>query len=188
MSTVILIVLAIGVSFYLAWKVIIPKYKEDKTALARAKSEIEAAQLKIDSLDKAKIDLAELGSVVDQMLIALPKDEDTPNLIAELEALAASHQTVIPSIQITNSAGAAAAANNTVEVNFSVNGSFANLSGLITSLEKDIRFMSVQSATLTSSDEQMSLALQLLAYKRIDAAAAANAAGASAGSTVSNAE
>lgn len=155
-------------SFLYAWKLIIPKYNENKVALATIDSEIGSASKKLESLKTASKTLASLGEIPEQLSLAVPEDKDMPNLITELEALAAKNNIIIPAIQVTEGSGSGTGtSNNGVSVSFAVSGSFEEINNLIASLEKDIRFMNIKSVSISSGDEgSMSLSLQLEAYKR----------------------
>lgn len=169
-------------SFLYAWKFIIPNYSENKATLANLESEIGDANKKLESLKTAKNTLDQLGELPDQLFVSIPEDKDMPNLITELEALAGKYKIVIPAIQVSdggtqsssgNTASAAtgttanAASPNAVSISFAVDGSFEELSGLISSLEKDIRFVNIKSASISAGEEgSLALSLELEAFKR----------------------
>lgn len=165
-------------SFIYAWKFIIPSYQKNLEAIAKTNKEIELAKAKLESLQKTKTSLDQLGDIVDRLFIAVPADKNTPDLITELEAIATKSETIIPSIQIADSsaptagaapvAGAPVALPNAIAVSFSVNGTYENLNKMITALEKDIRFTNIKSLTFGASDDKktISLAVQLEVYKR----------------------
>lgn len=156
------VLLIIGACFVLSWQFLIPKYKTDKEQLMETNSDIDAARGKFDSLKTTQGSLTELGDLVNQMLVAIPEDADAPDLITELEAIGAKNRLVIPAISVLDGE-----TDNSVKISFAVNGDFANLSGLINSLEKDIRFMNINDISLSSGENKaMSLSIQLTAYKR----------------------
>lgn len=190
----IAVIIAAG-SFAYSWKFILPDYQKNEQKLATTTAEIKNAKTKLESLKTAQGSLSDLGDLVNQMLIAVPADKDTPNLITELEAVTAKYKIALPTIQITDgaagSATTAAASSSSigsVSVSFSVNGSFDNIQKLIYDLEHDIRFMNVQSVSLTSASSeksggQMSMSLQLTAFKRADTSLSPGATTASATTT-----
>lgn len=184
--------------FIYSWKFIIPSYEADKKDIASLDNEIKSAKTKLESLKVAESSINQLGDVVDKVLLAVPSDNDTPNLITELEAVAKKSNILIPGIQISNSSSASTAAStiastsssNEVSISFSVNGKFEDLSSFISSIETDLRYMNVISYTLSSGGEDnslMSLAVQLKAYRRTNNSLTANSASANA-STVSASE
>lgn len=197
-NNMIIIVIAIiiaGGCFFYSWKYILPDYKKNQQKLATTTAEIKNAKTKLESLKTAQTTLSDLGDLVSQMSIAVPVDKDTPNLITELEAVTAKYQIALPTVQISDSTAGSANAGATssssigaVNVSFSVNGSFDNIQKLIYDLEHDIRFMNVQSISLTSagtakSGGQMSMSLQLTAYKRANTSLSSGTAAAGATST-----
>ncbi len=179
----LLAVLIAVASFVYCWKQIIPAYQKNQEQVAKVNKEIELSKVKLESLQTTKNSLDQLGDIVNRLFIAIPSDKDTPNLITELEAIAAKSETIIPSIQIASAAaqapasGAAAATpKNAVSVSFSVNGTFENLNKMITALEKDIRFTNIKSLTysVSSDGKTTSLALQFEVYKRESSAVTAS--------------
>jgi len=98
-SNVIAILLTAAI-IVLAWQVVLPGYFNHKSSLTNLSTEVDAAKSKLASIDKAKIDLAQIKSTADQVLVAIPQGPDDPNLISELESIAVKNQIVIPSINI----------------------------------------------------------------------------------------
>lgn len=177
-----LALLIIFLCFYLSWVLLIPQYKADKSTLAQVKSDVDLAKEKLDSLELAKVSIDELGDLVDKTLIAVPADSDKPNLLAELEALAAKHQIVLPTIQVSDPA----TGSNIVGVAFSVNGSFETISQLISSIEKDIRFMNIKSVSLSASAGAMSASFQIETYRRPENSLSATATSSAASVNLNN--
>ncbi|MEK7096362.1 MAG: type 4a pilus biogenesis protein PilO [Patescibacteria group bacterium] len=165
-SSVAFAILIIGACFIFSWQMLVPQYKQNKEKLLQLNSEVNAARDKLDSLKAASDSLTELGTLVDQMLVAVPKDADQPNLITELEAIGAKNQVVIPAVSVTDSE-----IDNSITIGFSINGSFAQISSVIASLEKDIRFMNMQSLSIADGGNgAMSLSVQIKAYKQTSGA------------------
>ena len=168
-------------SLFYVWKFILPEYQKTQGEIAQAEDEISAGKLKLDSLQSTKVGLDSLGDLVDRLFIAVPEDKDTPNLITELEAIATKNKMYIPSIQISDAAASSASTSadasatttqtatsglNPISISLSVTGDFGQLNQFLTDLEKDVRFTNVKSVTLSSSDEGMSLSVQMEVYKR----------------------
>lgn len=170
-------------SLFYVWKFILPEYQKTQGEIAQADKEISAGKLKLDSLQSTKVGLDGLGDLVDRLFLAVPEDKDTPNLITELEAIAAKSKMYLPSIQISDVAASststpadtsatatatqtAVSGLNPIGISLSVSGNFSQLNQFLTDLEKDIRFTNIKSTTLSSSDDGMSLSVQIEVYKR----------------------
>lgn len=168
--------------FIFTWKMTIPSYQTNQKEIAQRKVEIDYAKNKLDSLNTTKSNLAELGDIVNKMLVAIPGDKDAPNLITELEAIGKANNVTLPSIQISDGAAGASSgsatassSSNSISVSFGATGKFEDLSNLIKALENDIRFMNIGAITMNKSEstdktnsDAMSLTIQLTAFKRID--------------------
>ena len=172
-------VLLTAASFLYAWKFVVPDYQKNLEGIERTNKEIDLAKVKLESLQKTKNSLNQLGDVVDKLFLAVPADKDAPNLITELEAIATKYDTIIPSIEANDSTGLAnpsagntavspAPSSNAIMVSFSVQGSFENLNKMISTLENDIRFTNIKSLTfaVTPDNKETSLAIQMEVYKR----------------------
>ena len=103
----IAVLLTIGI-LVLAWQMVLPGYFSHKSNLDKLTSEIEAAKTKLDSIEKAKVELQSIKPISDQLLVAVPKGPDDPDLISELEAIAIKNNIVLPSIQISQAETTAA--------------------------------------------------------------------------------
>lgn len=180
--TVVLVV----ASFLYTWKSIIPKFSENKAKSAQLDIDISSASTKLDSLKKAQTTLTQLGDIPTQLSVSVPADKDMPNLITELEAVAAKYKIVLPTITVTDGGAASAAsaattaaptttsstaAGSIVDIGLSAPGSFENIQAFIADLEKDIRFMNIKSVSITSAKDEKgvnvtSVSLQIEAYKR----------------------
>jgi len=183
------VILTLASLFYV-WKFVLPEYQKTQGEIARVDNEISAGKIKLDSLQSTKVGLDNLGELVDRLFLAVPEDKDAPNLITELEAIAAKSKMYLPSIQISDGAISSASADtavstttqtnsalNPISISLSVSGNFDQLNQFLTDLEKDIRFTNVKSLTLSSGNEAMSLSVQMEVYKRAavpDALASSN--------------
>ena len=203
-TNMVAVLLTIAV-IVLAWKLVLPNYFSHKNNLVALESEVSAAKAKLESLDKARADIASVKSTADQIMVSVPKGKDEPDLISELEAIGVKNGIVIPTIDIaeatsqtsetgviaqtaaapatvsqgaenaisgTGTSGEAVTAETTQGVpfivSFTVTGSFENLNGFITSLEKSVRFMNIQSFTYEVLKEGGgdSLAVQIEVYQQ----------------------
>jgi Tfp pilus assembly protein PilO len=168
--TVTLAVIIAFVSFFISWKILVPKYQANKLKLAQTENEIIAASSKRDSLTTAKSDIDSLGLVYDKLFVAIPKDNSEPDLISEIEGMAGSYKLSVPSIQISSASGSAINSTNKnnqdqISITFTANGDFDGLNKLIKSIENNLKLMNIKAMTLSSGDKNMSLAVQITAYK-----------------------
>lgn len=172
-------VLIVGGLFYYTWKFIIPTYSQNRAESVALDTSIADANKKLESLKKAQTTLTQLGDIPEKLSVSVPEDKDMPNLITELEAVAAKHGMILPSIAVSEgtasaqSTGTESASSSSKSVTISIAspGSFENISAFITDLENDIRFMNIKSVSISttmdsSGASSMTLALQIEAYKR----------------------
>lgn len=159
----VLAVLVCGLSFFYCWQFLMPSFRTNQVKLAQAEADKKAIKAKLDSLSKAKTTMDSLGGVLDQIFVAVPKDKDTPNIVAELEALSSLHKTAISTIQITESPGAV----DEVNISFSVAGTFEEMNGFIKSIEKNAKFMNIKSVSISGTDRYIALTFQITAYKQM---------------------
>lgn len=167
-------------SFLFCWKFTLPSYRTSQQAIAQTEEETDQAKAKLESLKVAQKSIASLGDTVDNVLLSVPKDKDTPNLITELEALAAQYKLLLPSINISDASSAVAGnatalgttnSSDAVSVTFgSVESDFTNIHNFIASLEKDVRFMNIEETTITNNPEtgKLSLSVKIKAFKSPD--------------------
>ena len=130
-SNTIAVILAIGV-LVLAWKMVLPAYFSHKTTLKNLTSEVEAAKVQLESIEKSKAELNAIKPITDQLLVAVPKGVDEPDLISELEAIAIKNSIVLPAISIatTLEAGTSGAANTTASAGSTSTTSTTNTSAV----------------------------------------------------------
>lgn len=177
-----LLVLIIGGCFVFSWKFILPDYQKNEQTIAQTKEEIKSAKKKLDSLKTTEKDLASLGEIVNQLLVATPSDKDIPNLITELEALAGNCDLLLPTIGISDGSSPTAASgvplqssstSNAITISISVNGTYEQITKMIELIEKDLRYMNIQTLSITRDEKdkatnKYSVAFSILTYKRID--------------------
>ena len=156
-SLAVVIILA---AFAASYFYLIPNYRSTNDKLATAEQNLATSQNKLDALQKTKADLDELGPTVDQVLLAVPADTDTPNFITELEAMMAKYNTYLPGVALSTNS------NGNINLAFSASGSFADMTALMKSVEGDIRVMNITSMSVSSNKDKMTLSLQVEAYKR----------------------
>lgn len=111
-ADMIAILLTIAV-IILAWKIVLPNYFSHKNNLIALESEVSAAKAKLESLDKARVDIAAVKSTADQIMVSVPKGKDEPDLISELEAIGVKNGIVIPSMDIAEASAETSGTSNT---------------------------------------------------------------------------
>ena len=180
-------VIIVGASFFYTWKMIIPKYSEDRAKSASLDASIADANKKLDSLKKAQTTLTQLGDIPTQLSVAVPESKDMPNLITELEAIATKNGMIFPTIAVADNSAATAtpasgttpvaatSTGNSITISIAAPGSFDKITSLISDLEKDIRFMNIKNVSISSSTDDkgvntMNVSLQIEAYKRTSVA------------------
>ena len=173
---IFLALIAVIGCFYYSYNSLIPKYKQHKADSDLVQAEIKAIDNKITSLQNSKQTLLNLGDIVDKMLVAIPNDKDSANLITEIEALSIKHNVYIPSIQISDpdSTGLDTGQSNKISVAFSASGSFSDTQQFIQSIEHDLRFMTIKNITISASGNDVSLSIQIETYKRTNTSLSSN--------------
>lgn len=154
----------------------LPSYAENRAKSRTLSAEINSAESKINSIESARSQLSGIADTINQLLVSIPADKDEPNLISELEVIGAKHGMAIPAINISGTASDETASNQVlssiaagtpVSVSFSVAGSFENISAFTESLEKSIKFMHINSVTMTvQADGNISASYSVDAYTR----------------------
>ena len=180
LSSVALAIIFIIFTYILSSFYVMPKYAQSKSEIKSVEKEISDARAKMDSLDASREQLKNIDSTVKSMFIAIPEDFDEANLISEIEAIAVKNQIVLPSIAISVSSPNQVAtptdptavaiptiSGTPITISFNASGSFEQLSGLITALEKSIKFMNIKTLSYsTAEDGSLELSLQVEAYSR----------------------
>lgn len=175
LSNALAVILTVVV-FLVVWKVLLPSYSDNKTKQSKLSSEVSDAQAEILSIENAKSDLSSITNTINQLLVAIPSDRDEPNLISELEAIAAKNTLVLPSIDISKDSGGTGETASAVvttgiplSVSFSVTGPFANIGTFTESLEKSIKYMKIKSITMSYVDpNNISAAYSIETFTRAD--------------------
>ncbi|MDO8444407.1 MAG: hypothetical protein Q7S80_02805 [bacterium] len=171
-------VFLVAIAFLVSWLLLAPQYKQNQADAAQVSYEVDAVKGKLESLKTAQSTIDSLGGTVDSMFVAIPKDQDSGNIITTLEAIASANKAYIPSFQIssgtstttdaTTSATSAEeqdTSSNIVAVSFSVSGDFAGLTAFVKGVENNLKFFNVKSLTIASDDKgTLAMTLQLEAY------------------------
>jgi Tfp pilus assembly protein PilO len=151
-------------AFIFCWQYLVPRLKANKSSLGQVEAETSSLQARLESLKTAQSQLNALGDLVDQTLISVPEGVDMPNLLTELEAISVKHGTFLPSVQINDSKDDTSWSN--VPISFGISSDYSSLIDFMKSIETSIRYMNIQSITLSGSDDKMSLGLQVEAFQR----------------------
>lgn len=163
MPLAVLAVTLIAISYLFSLVFVLPGYRDNKRAIVQTENEIAAAQNKLESLKNARTTIDSLGLIVDKIFVAVSGDNDVPNLITELEAIALSHNMYLPNIQVSDGE------NNKVAISFNATANnLADISGLIYSLENDLKFFNIKNISLSLTDGKYLASIQLEAYKFLD--------------------
>lgn len=161
---------------YFTWKYIMPQYALNKQKLGSYEAEIQSAETTFASFSIAKQNYEQAKPTVDDVFVAMPADNDVPNLISELEKIAQRYGTYLPSIQISDGTSnasrtsattstASTSGSNAVNVAFSVNGSVDSMQGFVRALENDLKIFNIKSMNVTYTAGSLSLSLQMETYK-----------------------
>lgn len=145
--------LIVIIALFVSWKILMPKIAENQAKIRAYDADIELAQLKTQSLSEANRKIASMSGLVNQLLIAIPEDVSSPDLIAEIEAIAAKNQVLLPSISPPSGDGqSSGASSDSSSVTISISGGFTNIYSFISSLESSIRFLKITSLSIASSE------------------------------------
>ncbi len=161
-----MIVIVVLASFFYSWKVIIPEYQKNKLDLKKLEQEIVSANTKLESLRVAKKDIDDLGPIVNQLFVAMPKDKDEPNVISEIEAIAFVNNLIVPGIQLSEE-GSSGGSNSvsSITISFNVDGNFESINKMTKALEDDLKFMNIKNISLSSAENGLSASYLIEAYR-----------------------
>ena len=147
---------------------LIPSISENLAKISAYNYDIAKVEEKLDSISTAEKSMTKLSDLVNNFLIAVPDSVDAPNLITEIETIAAQNQLALPSLAPPSGINATSDISvEGMEVSMSVTGSFQNINNFISSLENSIRFLKISGLTITSSnDGSLSASITCEVYKR----------------------
>jgi len=173
--------------FLISYKLLMPPVADNLAKISAHKSDIGRAEEKLSSISTTEKSLAELSDLVNNLLIAVPDSVNAPDLITEIETIAAQSQVALPSItppeDIDSGAGASAGGvigttsngSSGLTVNISIAGPFQNIYNFISALETSIRFSKITTLTITSSQEgNLGASIAFEVYKRPSKAASSD--------------
>ncbi|MCX6810198.1 MAG: type 4a pilus biogenesis protein PilO [Candidatus Berkelbacteria bacterium] len=158
------IILAVA-SYFVCSNLLISPILENRAKIEALNQDIAGANQKLDSISAADKSITELSDTVNSLLIAVPSDVDSPDLITEIEAIANQNQVALPTMSPPTKIQSGSS-DSGLTTNLTISGSFQNISGFINSLETSIRFSKVNSLTITQGDAGLSVAINFNVYYR----------------------
>lgn len=141
--------------FFLSWKILIPSIVDNQAKIKAHNVDIGLAETKIQSLTDANKKIGSISGLVNQLLVAIPEGVDTPDLIAEIETIAALNQVILPSISPPSTDSQSNDSSDGLSATISISGGFTNIYNFISSLENSIRFLKITSLSISSSDTSL---------------------------------
>ncbi|MFA6963554.1 MAG: hypothetical protein WC227_02470 [Patescibacteria group bacterium] len=168
---IVLILLFLAVSYFYTFAQLSSKYSDIK----KYDDETISAQSNLTALEKTKTLLDKSKSTLADAKVAVADDKDSPNIIAELERLAARYGAIIPSVQISDVATSASKSKSLasvgnglitpVTVSFMISGSADNMKAFVETLENDLKIFNIKSMVVSSSTSGLTLSIQAEIYK-----------------------
>lgn len=154
--------------FFVSWKMLMPSIADNQSKIKAHEADIVLAETKTQSLIEANKRIGSMSGLVNNLLVAIPENADAPNLIAEIESIALANQVLLPSIappgineQLSGSDS------NSFSTTISVTGSFGNINNFINGLENSIRFLKINTLSLSSGeDKSLNATITFEVYKR----------------------
>lgn len=146
-----------GVVFFVSWRLLMPTITDNQAKIKAYNADIALAEAKTQSINDSNKKLASISSLINQLLVAIPGDVDTPDLVAEIEAIAAVNQVDLPSISPPSiSEQSASSTSGGLATTITVSGGFVNIYNFINSLENSIRFAKITSLSISSGESGLS--------------------------------
>ncbi len=166
-----LILIFFFVSYFYTYPQLSSKYSDIK----KYEDEAISGQSNLTSLEKTKTLLDQSKATLADAKVAVADDKDSPNIIAELERLAARYGAIVPSVQINENVSAKAKSASTVgsglispvTVSFMVSGSADNMQNFVKTLENDLKIFNIKSMVVSNSVNGVTLSIQAEAYKSV---------------------
>ena len=163
-----IVLILIIASYFVCTNWLIPSIFENSAKIEALGKDIASANDKLDSLSKADKSMTQLSAVVNSLLIAVPDNINSPDLITEVEVIASQNQVALPSLSPPTSlkSGAPSVSAGGLSTSLTVTGSFQNINNFINALETSIRFSKINSITLSSSDTGLTASISFEVYNR----------------------
>lgn len=163
----ITVILAIS-AYFVSSNVLITPIKQNMAQISALDQDISKANEKLDSIAAADKSMSELSDLVNNLLIAVPDNVNSPDLITEIETIANQNQVQLPSLSPPTSiavASGSASASGYV-TNLSIIGSYQNISNFINSLETSIRYSRINNLSISSADEGLTASINFSVFSR----------------------
>jgi len=148
LPTTLILGLCIVVVLVAAYFILMPKYnslkdlgaqiKEKEQTLASRQEALEDLKELEESYNRAKVKVKDIPDI-------LPKEEQVPELLVQLDALAKENNMGLASINITPGAEAEEALYKSLSISAGVAGSYSNLKKYLDSVEKNMRLIDITS-------------------------------------------
>ncbi|TSC94330.1 MAG: hypothetical protein Athens101428_316 [Candidatus Berkelbacteria bacterium Athens1014_28] len=157
-----IIALAIAVfSIILSYQFFLPAIAENQSKIEALNSDITSSEAKLASLTTAN------NEISNKLLIAVPADVDSPNLITEIETIANQKQLALPSISPPVAVTSTDNSDAGLSVSISLSGQYQNTVDFINSLENSIRFSKIVGLSMSSTDSgEINTSIVFEIYKR----------------------
>jgi len=154
-----------------------PQLVAKNSLIKKYDDEAIAGQSTLTSLEKTKTLLEKSQANLMDAKVAVADDKDSPNILAELERLAARYGAIIPSVQINDAATSAKVKGNSassgiispVLVSFMISGSADNMKSFVKALENDLKIFNIKSMVVSNSSGGVTLSIQAETYKSASA-------------------
>lgn len=172
---IVLSLVILGASFF--WGA--PRLKTQRLELATQKKAVIDLQTKLEAIKQQEKKLLQSEAKVQSLLLALPKDEDVPNLIVMLEHIAQASG----GIKFTNlqpSEPKPEGALLKVPVNVAFTGSYDQLKKLLELFRSSVRPFSIEVVSVARTEAGVSVTMQLATYAQASTPAQATTGGAAA--------
>ncbi len=163
--TLLIGTLSLLLSFALGYFVVRPQlrsYHTNQVALAARRIEIDALKERKIELGKLRDQLSRYQAQVDRLRLAVPADEQYPELVSQLSGLAQQSELILGSIQPTRNTQS----DQFVVATVTIRGSFPQMVNFAERIEQNLRPARVQSLNLVENAEgarpdQLSGSLQI---------------------------
>jgi Tfp pilus assembly protein PilO len=158
------IILSIG-AYIISVNLLLPDIFQNSAKIEAYDEDIKAAQTKLSSISESENAINKLSTTVNALLLAVPDSVDSPNLITEIETIAAANGVALPNISPPISAEATDASNG-LSTNITVVGSYLGITNFINALETNIRFSKLQSLAISNSENTLTATIAFEVFKR----------------------
>ncbi len=143
--SIICVVAILAFGYFVTYPVLTSINQNTLANKAKAQ-EVTDAQTKLNNLNSLKSEFAKYQEQVKLLSVAAPSTAEMPEILTQLNTIAAKSGMVLGSVQPTTAQNSGA-----VSVNVSASGNFGACQSFLSNLEKNVRIVTVKSMNLTSS-------------------------------------